>query len=152
MASSNLSPFLEHPLVSITKVDKEIVSVVSLMPSAAAATIPSLKHEPKVKNYMCGKELKQKCQESKSAWSRWQNADQPRSSPLFQQMKTTRNEVKLHVRKYRAKQERITIQARDDMFRTKDEQQFNIHQRKTECRKLMVDGLPITDDDELWTC
>ena len=38
------------------------------------------------------------------------------------------------------------------MFRTKDEQQFNIHQRKTECRKLMVDGLPIIDDDKLRTC
>ena len=56
MVSSNLSSFLEHPLLSITEVDKEIVSV-SLLHSAAAATIPSLKHEPK-------------CQESKSAWSR----------------------------------------------------------------------------------
>ena len=38
------------------------------------------------------------------------------------------------------------------MFRTKDERRFNIHQRRTECRKLMVDGLPITDDDELRRC
>ena len=62
-------------------------------------------------------------------------------------MKTTRNEVKLHVRKCRAKQERITIQARDDMFRTKDERRFNIHQWRTECRKFMVDGLPKAVDN-----
>ena len=67
-------------------------------------------------------------------------------------MKTARNEVKSHVRKCRAKQERITIQARDEMFRTKDERCFNTHQRKTECRKLVVNGVSITDDDGLRTC
>ena len=67
-------------------------------------------------------------------------------------MKTTKNEVKSHVRKCRAKQERITIQARDDMFRTKDERHFNIYQQKTECRKLVVNGISIMDDDGLRTC
>lgn len=67
-------------------------------------------------------------------------------------MKTAKNEVKSHVRKFRAKQERIAIQARDTNFKTKDERHFNIHQRKTECRKLVVNGIAITDDDDLRTC
>lgn len=66
-------------------------------------------------------------------------------------MKTARSEVKLHVRKCRAKQERIAIQARDDMFITKNEQCFNTYRWKTECRKFMVNGISITDDDGLWT-
>ena len=47
--------------------------------------------------------------------------------------------------------ERITIQARDEMFKTKDERCFSIHQCKTECRKLVMNGVSITDDDGLRT-
>ena len=54
-----------------------------------------------------------------------------------QQMKDARNEVKSYVRKYRAKAERKLIQARDDMFKTKDERWFNIYQK----RKLNAESL-----------
>ena len=55
----------------------------------------------------------------------------------------------MHVRKCRAKQEKKIIQARNDMFRTKYERPFNIHRRKIQCRKLVVNGISITDDDGL---
>ena len=67
MVSSILSPILEHPLVSITEVDEEIASVVSLLHQAAAATISTFRHKSKVKNFIHNEELKQKCQASKSA-------------------------------------------------------------------------------------
>ena len=46
----------------------------------------------------------------------------------------------------------MTLQARDDMFRSKDEQRFNLHRKKMESKKLVVDGNPITDNDGLLTC
>ena len=110
MVSSSLTPFLEHPLVSITEVDKEIASVVTLLHQAAAATIPISRCKSRVKHFIHDEELKQKCQASKSAWKTWRDANRPRSGPLYQQMKTTKYEVKSHVRKCRAKQERKTIQ------------------------------------------
>lgn len=101
-------------------------------------------------DYVRDEELKQKCQAGKSTWHNWRNASWLRSGPLYQQMKTARNVVKSHVRKCREKRERITTQARDNMFRTKDERYFNIH-RRTECRKLVVNSISITDDDGLRT-
>ena len=38
------------------------------------------------------------------------------------------------------------------MFRTKDEWRFNMYKRNTECRRLIVNGILVTDDDELHTC
>ena len=67
-------------------------------------------------------------------------------------MKDARNEVKSYVRKCRAKAERKLIQARDDMFKTKDERWFNIYQKKTQCRKPVVNGASITDEEELLEC
>ena len=58
MVSSNLSPILEHPQVSITKVDEEIASVVSLLHQAAAATILAARHKSRVKNVVHDEELK----------------------------------------------------------------------------------------------
>ena len=119
--------------MSITKVDEEIMSVVSLLHQAAVATIPP--HKSKANNFIHDDE---KCQMSKSAWRKWRDAGWPIIGPFHQQIK---NEVKSHVRKCRAKQEWITIQARDEMFKTKDEQCFSIHQWKTECSKLVVNGV-----------
>ena len=67
-------------------------------------------------------------------------------------MKDARNEVKSFVRKCRAKVERKLIQARDDMFKTKDEHWFNIYQKKTQCRKPVVNGASITDEEKLLEC
>jgi hypothetical protein len=41
----------------------------------------------------------------------------------------------------------MTLQARDDMLRSKDERRFNLRRKRMECKKLVVDGTPITDDD-----
>ena len=152
MVSSYITPFLKHLLVSIAEVDLEIASVTSLLYQAASATIPFIRRKLHVKNFVQDQEPKQKCQTSKSAWRFWHNANRPKSGPIYQQMKTARNEVKAHVRKWRAQQERKTIQARDDMFRTKDERHFNTYRRNTECRRLIVNGTLVTDDDELSTC
>ena len=67
-------------------------------------------------------------------------------------MKTAKSEVKSNVRKLQAKQERLTLQARDDMFRTKDKQHFNLHKKRLERKKLVVDGTAITETVELRTC
>ena len=45
----------------------------------------------------------------------------------------------------------MTLQAKDDMFRSKEERHFNLHRKRMECKKLVVDGTPITDDDGLLT-
>ena len=152
VVSSNITPFLKHPLVSIAEVYQEIASVTSLLHQAASATIPSIRCKLHVKNFVQDQELKQKCQASKSAWRFWHNENWPRSGPIYQQMKTARNEVKAHVRKCRAQQERKAIQARDYMFRTKDERRFDTCRRNTECRRLIVNVTLVTDDDELRTC
>ena len=66
------------------------------------------------------------------------------------EMKSAKQE---DVKKCRAKQERITIQARDDLFKNKDERHFNLHWQRTECSKLVVNGTPwLMGDDELRTC
>ena len=67
-------------------------------------------------------------------------------------MKTTKKEVKAHVVKARAKLERKVLQARDEMFRKRDDHRFSINRRRSECRKLMVDGVLVSDDDELRNC
>ena len=85
----------------------------------------------KVKNYISDDELKQKCQRNKTAWCHWENAGRPRSEILFQNMKDAKYEVKLYIRKCRARQERKVIQTRDEMFKNEDDRCFNIHRRKT---------------------
>ena len=97
--------------MSVTEIDGEIASVVSIIHQAAAATIPPSGKKSQVKNFVRDEELKQKCQASKSAWRIWRNANRPRTGPLYEQMKTTKSEVKSFVRKLRAKQERMTLQA-----------------------------------------
>ena len=99
-----------------------------------------------------GYELKQKCQRSKVAWRHWRNAGRPRSGPLYQNMKAAKYEVKLYVRKCRARQERKVIQTRDEMFKNKDDHRFNIHQKRSHCRKLIVDGKSVTEEDNLLKC
>ena len=71
MVSFNFSPLLEHPLVSITEVDEEIASVVSLLHQAGAATILTARYKSQVKNFVCDEELKQKWQANKSTWHNW---------------------------------------------------------------------------------
>ena len=116
------------------------------MHQAAAPTIPSSEQKSQVKNFICDEEP------SKSAWRIWRNANQPRTGTLYEQMMTTKSEVKSFGRKLRAKQERMTLQARDDMLRSKDERRFNLRRKRMECKKLMVDGTPIIDDNGLLTC
>ena len=51
--SSNLSPIIEHPLMSITEVARwRETSVVSLLLQAVAATIPTFRHKYKAKNFI----------------------------------------------------------------------------------------------------
>ena len=115
----------------------------------------SLTHEKAARaelaiNRACADQSKKlKCKNSKSAWRR---AGRPRSGPAYQQMKVARNDVKTYVRSSRAKMERKVIQARDNMFRERDERRFDIYQKKTQCRKLVVDGNPIIDEAELLSC
>ena len=89
VVSSNITPFLECPLVSIAEVDQEIASVTSLLHQAASAAIPITGRKLHVKNFVQDQELKQKCQASKSAWRLWRNANRPRSGQIYQQMKST---------------------------------------------------------------
>ena len=126
--------------------------MVSILHEAASASIPVFSRKKKANYFIHDEALKQKCWDSKSAWQNWCEAGRPRSGSVYQQMKDTRNEVKSYVRKGRAKAERKLIQARDDMFKTKDERRFNIHQKKTHCRKLVVNGASITDEEELLEC
>ena len=127
LVTSNVGPLFERPLVSITEVDEEIAAVVTVLYNAAMATIPSCRRKSQIKNFIRDEELKQKCHESKLAWKTRRNANRPRPGPLYEQMKTAKSEVKLCVIRLRAKQERMTLQARDNMFRFKDEWCFNLH-------------------------
>ena len=153
MVSSSLTPFLEHPLVSITEVEKVIASVVTLLHQAAAATIPASSHKSRIKNFIHDEKLKQKCQASESAWRSWQNANRPRSGPLYEQMKTTKNEVKSHVRN--VEQNRTGKPFKPEMTcseaRMSDVSTYN-DERSTVCRKLVANGISITDDDRLRIC
>ena len=150
--SSNLSPLLNHSLETIAEIDEEIIAVTSILHHAATETIPVIRNSTKVKNYIRDDELKQKCQRSKVAWRHWRNAGRPRSGPLYQNMKAAKYEVKLYVRKCRARQERKVIQTRDEMFKNKDDRRFNIHQKRSHCRKLIVDGKSVTEEDDLLKC
>ena len=67
-------------------------------------------------------------------------------------MKDAKYEVKSYVRKCRARQERKVIQTRDEMLKNKDDRRFNIHRRRTHCRKLLVDGKSVTEEDKLLKC
>ena len=137
MEASKISRKLYHltyPHCSIThwrpciaKVDEEIASFVAILHRAAIETIPVIRLNTKVKNYIRVDELKQKWQRSKTAWCHWWNTGPPRSGLLFQNMKDAKYEVKSYVRKCRARQERKVIQPRDVMFKNKDNRCFNIH-------------------------
>ena len=152
VVSSNLSPLLNHTLETIAEVDEEIASVVAILHRAAIETIPAIRLNTKVKNYIRDDELKQKCQRSKTAWCLWRNAGRPRSGLLFQNMKDAKYEVKSYVRKCRARQERKVIQTSYEMFKNKDDRHFNKHRRRTHCRKLVVDGKSVTEEDKLLKC
>ena len=153
--SSNLSPILNQASdnYDVSDVENEIQNVVSILHDAAKSSIPTYKHKKKNNPFIHDKVLKQKCLISKSAWSSWCLAGRPRSGVIFQQMKEAKLEVKSHVKKCRAKVERKVIQARDVMFKTKDEHQFsNIHRKRVQCKKLIVNGKPITDEKNLLEC
>ena len=83
MVSSDITPFLKHPLVSIAEVDQEIASVTSLLHQAASATIPSMRRKVRVKNFVQDQEFKLKCKASESAWRFWHNANWPRSGLIY---------------------------------------------------------------------
>ena len=151
-ASSNLSPLLNHSLETIAEIDEEIMAVTSILHHAATETIPVIRNSTKVKNYIRDDELKQKCQRSKVAWHHWRNAGRPRSGPLYQNMKAAKYEVKVSVRKCRARQERKVIETRDEMFKNKHARRFNIHQKRSHCRKLIVDEKSVTEEDDLLKC
>ena len=153
--SSNLAPFLHSTIENndISEVENVIQTVVSILHEAASTSIPVFSRKKKVDYFIHDESLKQICQDSKSAWRSWCEAGRPRSGSVYQQqMKDARNEVKSYVRKCRAKAERKLIQAKDDMFKTKDERRFNIYQKKTQCGKLVVNGASITDEEELLEC
>ena len=94
VVSSNEYPLLNHSLENIAEVDEEIASVVAILHRAAIETIPAIRLNTKVKNYIRDDELKQKCQRSKTGWCHWQNSSRPRSGLHFQNMKDGKYEVK----------------------------------------------------------
>ena len=126
-----------------------VSSVASSLFLTASEIIPKFRQKRKTKLYVHDDDITQKYHTSKQAWKLWRDAGRPRSGPLFNSMKKAKYEVKSYIRSLRAKQDRRKLQARDVLFKNKDEKRFYIHRKQTECRKLIIDGEKITTDSDL---
>ena len=71
---------------------------------------------------------------------------------LYQSMKNAKKDVKMHVKRCHAKDERRRIQKRDSQFKDKNVDRFKLPRKKVACNKLIVDGKPITDRSDLLNC
>ena len=149
--ASFISPLLSTPLSTIDKVNSKISSLASFLYLTVSKIIPKFRQKRKTKLYIHDDAITQKCHTSKQAWKLWRDVGRPRFGPLFNSMKA-KYEDKSYIRSLRATQERRKLQARDVLFKNKDEKQFYIHRKQTKCRKLIVDGEQITTDSDLLYC
>ena len=93
------------------------------------------------------------CWKSRCAFLRWKKAGRPRSGLEFDQRKQCKREVKSHLNKCKAKQERKHIQHRDEMFRHNHPNRFKKqYHQKAACTKLFSQGCLITNTNNLLKC
>ena len=142
---------LKTPICSVKDLESEISSMVTLLKEASLDTIPSLSCRVMKKTFH-DDTLRSKCASSKTAWWDWVNAGRPRVGNLYQSMKNAKKDVKMHVKRCHAKDERRRIQKRDSQFKDKNVDRFKLPRKKVACNKLIVDGKPITDRSDLLNC
>jgi len=137
--------FLETCPDNVNDLHWEITHVCQLILKQASVFLPH-KDNKKRKPYIIDDHLKFLCKRNKEAWIKWRDAGRPSQGHHVQQKKVSKNNVRQFVASARAKQERLKIQKRDEMFKEHHPQRFKAPKScSSECSKLMVNSKPITD-------
>ena len=110
--------------------------------SAATSSIP---HFSRPSSHSCrhikDAYLSTLCWCSRDAFRQWKEAGRPRSEPVFEKRKKCKKDISLHLSKCRARLQCISIQKRDESFRSRHPKRFQSHSQKTGGTSLQVSGI-----------
>ena len=147
--SNTLPPILSMPLECTDDVEMQLSAGTRVIQEAALKHIPFRRNKQHVKLYIYDALLKVKCKESNDSWRCWRDAGRPRSGPVYDTMKSKKQDIKVYVNSCRARQTRKHLQQRDTLLRKGSSDGFRVPKKKSKCHKLKVNGTTITGTAEL---
>ena len=147
--SDTLSPLLSRRFQSVSELSDEIVSVSKALTQAAAKHLSSTRHHCKTKPFIKDSELRSLRKQSRRAWECWRSAGRPCEGTLYEEKRDTKKRVRQYVSRYRAREERARIQARDTLFREGDRTRFRSSNPRTACKGLRINDNMCTNPQEI---
>ena len=139
-----LAPYLGKMYDCVEDIDKDIELVGSILKSAATDTIPHV--DGRGRRRFHDRELGDLTVRSKEAWWRWCEAGRPASGVEYEEKTRMRREV----RRCAGRAERKRIGRREKLFSGNDTRRYRLPGRKkSHCSRLCVDGVVVSDEDEL---
>ena len=138
-----VSPALNSELNTCDDINQEILRVTKELVLLAKSTMPLRRNRKK--SYIRDQALSLLCHQNRLARSKWIACGRPLSGSLYEDMKSAKKEMKSHLTRCRAREERKILQRRDALFRNGDIRRFK------KPRESKFDGSRIRDGDSLLT-
>ena len=136
----------------VTEVEEDIQVLTITLLKAAEDTLPHLKSKQN-SHKIYNPTLRHLCAQSHKAFRTWKNSGRPRTGENFEARNSTKKAVRSYLNKHRANLEHKRLEKVDLMFNENNPNRYRVSkQRKTECSKLLSNGILVTGTSELQNC
>ena len=142
LSNDLVKPLLAKDYSSIHEIEADVSK--SLI-SIAHLTIPNSRPPNQGIHRIKDTHLSTLCWRSREAYRQWKAAGCPRAGPAYEKRKQCKRDVSSHLEKCRACAQRISIQNRDEAFRSRHPKRFKSHSQKTGGSSLIMNGWVVTD-------
>ena len=122
-----VEPLIGLQYQTINELESEISFITHFLTLSAREYLPTyIPSKQKKKPWFKDSELTNLSKESKNAWRVWNGANRPTSGPIYDEMKTSKKNIRKRIRHLRATSVRKSIKHFDDLFRSRSHHRFKL--------------------------
>ena len=143
LSNDLVKPLLAKDYSSIHEIEADICHVSKSLISIAYLTVTNSRPPNQGIHRIKDAHLSTLCWRSREAFRQWKAVGCPRAGPAYE--KRCKRDVSSHLAKCRARAQRISIQNRDDAFRSRHPKRFKSYSQKTGGSSLIMNDCVVTD-------